>query len=136
MFNLKTVSVVLALLIPVPALAIKQLTEAQYIKYEIKLEQFFSSPQLEGKTGTYLRTSDIERRVDGYLTCRMLTKMTTEEYLTSELNRHRTLYGDNPQKLDNEIAYTLGVAGSAVDAMCTEHRASLLDFVQKYQQNK
>ena len=66
----------------------------------------------------------------------MLTAYSTKEYLTSELERHGLLYENDPQQLRNENAYSLGVAAAAIDTMCTEHKASLMDFVQKYQQNQ
>ncbi|OKH14825.1 hypothetical protein NIES592_08080 [Fischerella major NIES-592] len=131
---LKAVSVALALLIPAPALAgelyFVRPDESQYIKYEIELKQFFTNFAAED-AGKYLRTSDSQRRRDGQLLCTMLTAYPTEEYLTSVLERHRLLY-DDPQKLRSEIAYSLGVAAAAIDAMCTEHRASLMDFFENY----
>jgi glycine/D-amino acid oxidase-like deaminating enzyme len=134
---LKTISAVLVLLASqTPMLAATPLpvypTEIQYIKYENALEQFFSLPAIAPNAGKYLRTSDSQRRRDGQLLCSILTAYSTDEYLTNELERHRLLYND-PQQLRNENAYTLGVAAAAIDTICTEHRASLLDFVQKYQ---
>ena len=107
-------------------------TEAQYIKYETELEQFFSTLATKD-AGEYIRISDSQRRFDGKVLCSMLTAFSTEEYLTSELERHRLLY--DAQELRNKNAYTLGVAAAAIDTICTEHRASLIDFVQKYQPN-
>ncbi|MBW4685237.1 MAG: hypothetical protein KME40_09090 [Komarekiella atlantica HA4396-MV6] len=111
-------------------------TEIQYIRYEIALEKFFSLPNIAADAGKYFRTSDSQRRYDGKALCSMLTAYSTEEYLTSELERHGLLYENDPQRLRNENAYTLGVAAAAIDTMCTDKRASLMDFVQKYQQNQ
>ncbi|MBN3908571.1 MAG: hypothetical protein HWQ35_19125 [Nostoc sp. NMS1] len=135
---LKTVAVALALLIPVSALAAEpysvNLTENQYIQYEIELKQFFSTPILAKNAGKYLRASNAERRAEGQMTCSLLTAFTTEKYLVTQFEIHRTQYGDDPQKLDDEIAYTLGVTAAAIDTMCTEHRAELMDFFANFKQ--
>jgi len=135
---LKAVAVALALLIPIPAFAIEpysvDLTESQYVQYEIKLKQFFSTPLLAKNAGKYLRSSNAERRAEGQMTCSLLTAYTTEKYLITQFAIHRTQYGDNPQKLDDEIAYTFGVTSAAIDTMCTEHRAELMDFFANFKQ--
>ncbi|NDJ25993.1 hypothetical protein GS682_31320 [Nostoc sp. B(2019)] len=43
-------------------------------------------------------------------------------------------YSDNPQKLNDEIVYNVGVTASVIDTMCTEHRAELLDFLANLKQ--
>jgi hypothetical protein len=107
-------------------------TESQYIRYEIALEQFFSLPEIAADAGKYFRTSDRQRRFDGQFLCSMLTGYPTDEYLSSQLSEHRILYSD-PQQLRNENIYSLGVAAAAINTICTEHRASLIDFVENYQ---
>ncbi|MHC5936997.1 hypothetical protein [Nostoc sp.] len=135
---LKTVAVALALLIPVPALAAESYlvhpTESQYIQYEIELKQFFNTSILAKNAGKYLRTSDAERRWEGQVTCSLLTAYSTEKYLTLTFEKHQELYSDNPQKLNDEIAYSIGVTASAIDTMCTEHRAELMDFLADFKQ--
>ena len=138
---LKTVAVALALLIPVPALAIEPYvihpTESEFVQYEARLEQFFNIPIFskgEG-AGKYLRTSNAERRRDGQVVCSMLTAHSTEEYLTRSFEKYQALYFDNPQKLDDEVVYTVGVTTAAIDTMCTEHRAELQDFFANKQKS-
>jgi hypothetical protein len=136
----KTISAVLLLLVSqaTSALAVTYTvhpTESQYIRYEIALEQFFSLPEIAPDAGKYFGTSDRQRRFDGQFLCTMLTGYPTDEYLNSILSEHRILYSD-PQQLRNENIYSLGVAAAAINTICTEHRASLMDFVQKYQQNQ
>ena len=110
-------------------------TEAQYIRYKIALEQFFSLPEIAPDAGKYFRTSDRQRKFDGQFLCTMLTGYSVQDYLTGELKEHRLLYS-NPQQLRNENIYSLGVAAAAINTICTEHRASLMDFVEGYQQNQ
>jgi hypothetical protein len=137
---LKTISAALLLLVAQASSALATTytvhpTEGQYIRYEIALEQFFSLPEIAPDAGKYFRTSDRQRRFDGQFLCSMLTGYPTDEYLNSQLNEHRLLYKD-PQQLRNENIYSLGVAAAAINTICTEHRADLMDFVQNYQQNQ
>ncbi len=106
-------------------------TEGQYIRYEIELSQFFSSAGIDASK--YSRTSDRGRRHDGQILCSMLTAYSIEEYLGGELERYRLLYSGT-QRLKTESVYSLGVAAAAIDTICTEHRASLMDFMEKYRQ--
>ena len=71
----KTISVALTLLVTqVSVLAATPYpiypTEAQYIKYEIELEQFFSLRAIAPDAGKYFRTSDRQRRHDGKMLCK------------------------------------------------------------------
>jgi hypothetical protein len=123
----------LLVLIPLPALAqLRDFPEYQYQKYEIQLEQFFSDPNIPN--GKYLRKSDRQRRFDGRLTCMYLETRTVKEYLdgNAQINRallDKTSYFKNEKEFYDEMAYTLGVTSAAVDSLCTENRAGLMDFM-------
>lgn len=77
-----------------------------------------------------MRTSDAERRIDGQVSCSILNKYSLEQFLKVRLASCRALYSNNPQKQDDESAYIIGVTTAAIDTMCTEHRAELIDFFE------
>jgi hypothetical protein len=61
----------------------------------------------------------------------MLTAYSVGEHLRLTLGSYEIIYRDNPKKHQEESAYTLGVATAAIDSICTEHRAELIDFVEQ-----
>ena len=109
-------------------------TEKQLWMYEFKLATFFSNPEMAKRNGAYLRKSDSQRRKDGQLACGLINDTSVAAYIAGELKIIESSYGNNPKRETDETAYLLGVTIAAIDSMCSENRAELIDLLDRLEE--
>jgi hypothetical protein len=122
-------------LTPTAAFAqLRDFSEYQYVRYENLLSSFFSTPDGLAYSAKYARTSDYQRRTDAKLLCFRLERYTVSQHITFYSEINQLLYKNDSKRMAEENFYLAGVAVSAVEALCTENRASMMDWVDEINQ--
>jgi len=117
-----------------PALAVPRAifpTESEFLRYEYRLADFFYDSDTHRSDGVDIRKSDDDRRLDGQVTCGMLTEYSVREYLSIRVSIINKDYSNNPKRRADELAYLFGVTASAIDSLCTQNRAEFVDLVDE-----
>jgi len=104
-------------------------TGYEYSVYETALGRAFSYPELKPHMRVYLRKSDRERKLDAWIACAMLKDISVKEYMQKRAAINSSLYGKSTMFSDS-MFYDYAVLATAVDIICTEHRAIFWDFVE------
>lgn len=108
-------------------------TESEFIRYEYALSKYFRE---EKSDGIYVRKSDYQRRLDGQVTCSLLTEYTVKDYLRIKLGGIKDDYKNDRARRSNEFAYLINVTAAAIDNMCSENRGEFIDYIEGAKQQE
>ncbi|MBE9056606.1 hypothetical protein [Sphaerospermopsis sp. LEGE 08334] len=135
-----TPAIALSVFSSIPGLAlpaeIPMPTEVQFLRYEMDLASFFMSESTILNTGAYARKTKRERRRDGYIACVLLQEYAVVDHFYFVFSAIYKNHQGDDKRLAEEVAYALGVTTSAVDNICIQHRAELMDWFAKYKASR